>query len=83
MLECNIVKIVTLSFHLHCRVVAWRRANKVGVNLLVTPKPDATDVRVGFVLRYDYTNTVATATESRTVTLNIPVMVDVGSITQS
>ncbi|KAK8403023.1 hypothetical protein O3P69_000925 [Scylla paramamosain] len=65
------------------QVVAWRRANKVGVNLLVTPKPDATYVRVGFVLRYDYTNTVATATESRTVTLNIPVMVDVGPVTQS
>ncbi|MPC19596.1 Dynactin subunit 4 [Portunus trituberculatus] len=48
------------------QVVAWRRANKVGVNLLVTPKPNATYVRVGFVLRYDYTNTVATATESRT-----------------
>nr|XP_053641555.1 dynactin subunit 4-like [Cherax quadricarinatus] len=61
-------------------VVAWRRANKVGVNLLVTPKPDVERAKVGFVLRYDYTNTVATATESRTVTLNIPVMVDVGPV---
>lgn len=64
-------------------MVAWRRANKVGVNLLVTPKPEATNAKVGFVLRYDYTNTVATATESRTVTLNIPVIIDVGPVTQS
>lgn len=75
--------IVTHFLCLDYRVVAWRRANKVGVNLLVTPKPDATYVRVGFVLRYDYTNTVATATESRTVTLNIPIMVDIGPVTQS
>lgn len=64
-------------------MVAWRRANKVGVNLLVTPKSEATFAKVGFVLRYDYTNTVATATESRTVTLNIPVIVDVGPVTPS
>lgn len=64
-------------------MVAWRRSNKVGVNLLVTPKAKATHAKVGFILRYDYTNTVATATESRTVTLNIPVIVDAGPVTQS
>lgn len=63
-------------------MVAWRRANKVGVNLLVTPKPAVEQANVGFVLRYDYTNTVATAAESRTVTLNIPIMVDVGTVTE-
>ncbi|XP_066959079.1 dynactin subunit 4 isoform X2 [Macrobrachium rosenbergii] len=62
------------------QVVAWRRANKVGVNLLVTPKKDTERAVVGFILRYDYTNTVATATESRTVTLNMPVVVDVGPV---
>ncbi|XP_068222364.1 dynactin subunit 4-like [Palaemon carinicauda] len=62
------------------QVVAWRRANKVGVNLLVTPRADAARAVVGFILRYDYTNTVATATESRTVTLNMPVIVDVGPV---
>ncbi|KAK7085882.1 Dynactin subunit 4 [Halocaridina rubra] len=64
------------------QVVAWRRANKVGVNLMVKPKQGAQRASVGFVLRYDYTNTVATATESRTVTLNIPVVVDVGPIVE-
>lgn len=63
-------------------MVAWRRANKVGVNLLVTPHSGAKRAMVGFVLRYEYTNTVATATESRTVTLNIPVMVDVGPVSE-
>lgn len=63
------------------QVVAWRRANKVGMNLVVTPKKDTKRASVGFVLRYDYTNTVATATESRTVTLNIPVILDVGPVT--
>ncbi|XP_042203259.1 dynactin subunit 4-like [Homarus americanus] len=63
-------------------VVAWRRANKVGINLLVTPKANVSRAKVGFVLRYDYTNTVATASESRTVTLNIPVMVDVGTVSE-
>ena len=61
-------------------VVAWRRANKVGINLMVTPHQGAKRARVGFVLRYDYTNTVATATESRTVTLNIPVIIDIGAV---
>ncbi|CAL4082398.1 unnamed protein product [Meganyctiphanes norvegica] len=63
-------------------VVAWRRANKVGVNLMVTPHQGAKGAKVGFVLRYDYTNTVATATESRTVTLNIPVIINVGAVSE-
>ncbi|XP_076042755.1 dynactin subunit 4-like [Oratosquilla oratoria] len=63
------------------QVVAWRRANKVGVNLQVTPHPDASEVRIGFVLRYDYTNTVATASESRTITLNIPMVISAGTVT--
>ncbi|XP_037776028.1 dynactin subunit 4-like [Penaeus monodon] len=70
------------SFNDDPQVVAWRRANKVGVNLLVTPQSGAKRAIVGFVLRYEYTNTVATATESRTVTLNIPVMVDVGPVSE-
>lgn len=54
----------------------------MGVNLLVTPQPGAARAKVGFVLRYDYTNTVATATESRTVTLNVPVVIDAGPVTE-
>ncbi|KAK4290598.1 hypothetical protein Pmani_036523 [Petrolisthes manimaculis] len=64
------------------QVVAWRRANKVGMNLLVTPHSDTTRVKIGLVLRYDYTNTVATATEARIVTLNVPIMIDVGPVSE-
>lgn len=108
------------------QVVAWRRANKVGVDIYVTPDPEEQDVHIGFMLRYDYTNTViattgigtssgpvslgpnlasgptsmgsgpssgpnsisgatslgslSTTAESRTVTLNVPVVVKVGRV---
>uniref|UniRef100_A0A2P2I6C7 Dynactin subunit 4 n=1 Tax=Hirondellea gigas TaxID=1518452 RepID=A0A2P2I6C7_9CRUS len=99
------------------QVVAWRRANKVGVNIYVTPEPHDDELHIGFVLRYDYTNTViatntgmsagsggsmslglsgptslgsgpgsgpnslsAPTAESRTVTLNVPVVIRVGGV---
>ena len=65
------------------QVVAWRRVNKVGVNLLVTPHIGVKHANIGFIMRYEYTNTVAaTASESRTVTLNIPVIVNAGPVTE-
>lgn len=63
-------------------VVAWRRANKVGVNLQVTVPVGIERGTVAFVLRYDYTNTVATATDQRSVTLSIPVLLDLGLVKQ-
>ena len=63
-------------------MVAWRRANKVGVNLQVTVPVGEEKGTIAFVLRYDYTNTVAAATDQRSVTLSIPVLVDLGTVKQ-
>ncbi|KAF2349392.1 Dynactin subunit 4 [Trinorchestia longiramus] len=109
------------------QVVTWRRANKVGVTVCVTPDVATDELYIGFLLRYDYTNTIISAssgltvggsmplglstgptsfgsgpssgpssmsdpspslnltasTESRTVTLNVPVIVGLGSVSAS
>lgn len=62
------------------RVVVWRRANKVGVNVQVTPSADCEEAVFGLVLRYEYTNTVTTISDSRTVVLNIPVLINAGKV---
>ena len=71
--------IIDLLFN-NYSVVLWRRANKVGVQILVTPHEGAEKVTFGLMLRYDYTNTVATASENRTVTLNMPILINAGSL---
>ncbi|XP_018010190.1 dynactin subunit 4 [Hyalella azteca] len=106
------------SFKDDPQVVTWRRANKVGVTVCVTPEAVTDALYIGFLLRYDYTNNMISASsglssvgpvslgpsadlsslgsgppsgpssltpsvESRTVTLNVPVIIKLGAVSAS
>uniref|UniRef100_A0A8D8SBJ7 Dynactin subunit 4 n=1 Tax=Cacopsylla melanoneura TaxID=428564 RepID=A0A8D8SBJ7_9HEMI len=67
------------------KVVIWRKCNKVGVRMEITPSPDLTIgsmVKVGFLLNFTYTNTLSSTLENKQAPQIIPVdvnmFIDVG-----
>jgi len=61
-------------------VVVWRKSNKVGLMMGVTPSDGKGDVIVGFGIEYQYTNTVFALDnkELQTVIMKIPVFLNLG-----
>jgi len=61
--------------------VVWRKSNKVGLRLEITPS-DAGEQVVGFGIQYHYTNTVFAldSKEVHTATMRIPVFLTLGTI---
>jgi len=73
---------VDLAGHTDDReLVVWRKSNKVGLRLEVTPTMAGEQV-VGFGIQYHYTNTVFAldSKEVHTATMRIPVFLNLGSI---
>jgi len=73
---------VDLAGHTDDReLVVWRKSNKVGLRLEVTPTTGGEQV-VGFGIQYHYTNTVFAldSKEVHTATMRIPVFLSLGSI---
>ncbi|KAL1459353.1 hypothetical protein WDU94_011344 [Cyamophila willieti] len=67
------------------KIVIWRKCNKVGVRMQITPNPDLTVgsmVKVGFLLNFTYTNTLSSTLENKQAPQIIPVdvkmFIDVG-----
>jgi len=73
---------VDLAGHVDDReVVVWRKSNKVGLKLEVTPSTEGEQI-VGFGIQYQYTNTVFaldSSKEVQTATMRIPVFLTLGS----
>jgi len=73
---------VDLAGHVDDReVVVWRKSNKVGLKLEVTPSTEGEQI-VGFGIQYQYTNTVFaldSSKEVQTATMRIPVYLTLGS----
>jgi len=72
---------VDLAGHTDDReIVVWRKSNKVGLMMGVTPKEGTDDIVVGFGIQYQYTNTVFALDnkELQTVIMRIPVFLNLG-----
>jgi len=72
---------VDLAGHVDDReLVVWRKSNKVGLRLEVTPTTGGEQI-VGFGIQYHYTNTVFAldSKEVHTATMRIPVFLSLGS----
>jgi len=73
---------VDLAGHVDDRdLVVWRKNNKVGLRLEVTPGASGSQI-VGFGIQYQYTNTVFAldTKEVHTATMRIPVFISIGSV---
>jgi len=73
---------VDLAGHVDDRdLVVWRKNNKVGLRLEVTPGASGSQI-VGFGIQYQYTNTVFAldTKEVHTATMRIPVFIAIGSV---
>lgn len=74
---------VDLAGHVDDReIVLWRKSNKVGILVGVSPRATSGKVVVGFAIQYQYTNTVF-ALDSKEVhkaTMRIPVFLTIGAM---
>merc|ERR1712029_612132 len=73
---------VDLAGHVDDRdLVVWRKNNKVGLKLLVTPSSAGEQI-IGLGIQYQYTNTVFAldTKEVHTATMRIPVFIALGSV---
>lgn len=72
------------------QVVIWRKCNKVGIRMLLTPSEHLSTgemVKIGFLLNFTYTNTLSSTLENKqapqVLPIDVKMFIDVGALSES